>query len=558
MHRTRRAVALAALLAVASVVSGGARAATAQVPAEAEPARPMVFVHGGAGSGAQFESQAMRFASNGYPADYIRVLEYNSANPAGFGAIPAQLDALIADIQADTGADQVDLLGHSLGTGLMQSYLSDPARAANIAHYVNIDGADADAPPGGVPTLALWGQGNPTDEITGATNVHFDDQSHVEVATSRESFREIYKFFNDGTEPATIDIAPQSSDEIEIAGRAVNFPSNDGVQDALLTIYEVDDATGARVGAPVATFPLSGDGSFGPFDADFGKRYEYVITREGSDRAHHLYLPPVIRSDYLVRLLSSPPGQGLDALIERSDGHTALVITRYKEWWGDHPTRSDILMVDGTDVLNAATSPVSKNAIGVFAFDVGSDGTTSLGAPIPTLFGLPFITGVDHFVPAADPTDRTVEILNAPRGDLTQLQKMTVPNWASSRNAVSVQFDDHLQNAEGSLGYVARYPDGLCNAIRRFARGLGLGTPEDLVRLGVDALRDVAEAGGAVPIATPPANDGPCDVLLDWAPPDAAAVDAAATAWGVSSDQLHNAGGVLVVWLTYLAVFGGG
>ena len=39
---------------------------------------PLIFVHGGAGSGAQFESQALRFTSNGYPSNYIRVLEYDS------------------------------------------------------------------------------------------------------------------------------------------------------------------------------------------------------------------------------------------------------------------------------------------------------------------------------------------------------------------------------------------------------------------------------------------------------------------------------------------------
>ncbi len=53
--------------------------------------RPIVFVHGGAGSGAQFESQAMRFTSNGYPADRIRVLEYNSFDRATFAEIPARL-----------------------------------------------------------------------------------------------------------------------------------------------------------------------------------------------------------------------------------------------------------------------------------------------------------------------------------------------------------------------------------------------------------------------------------------------------------------------------------
>ena len=38
---------------------------------------PLIFVHGGAGSGGQFESQGLRFSSNGYPNSYIRVFEYD-------------------------------------------------------------------------------------------------------------------------------------------------------------------------------------------------------------------------------------------------------------------------------------------------------------------------------------------------------------------------------------------------------------------------------------------------------------------------------------------------
>ncbi|HVP13994.1 MAG TPA: alpha/beta fold hydrolase, partial [Terriglobales bacterium] len=108
---------------------------------------PIIFVHGASGSGAQFESQAMRFESNGYPTNFIRVLEYDSSvpltNPANLAVVHAALDALIAELQAETGAHQVDLMGHSLGTFVSQSYLSTPARAANVAHYVNIDGATA-------------------------------------------------------------------------------------------------------------------------------------------------------------------------------------------------------------------------------------------------------------------------------------------------------------------------------------------------------------------------------------------------------------------------------
>src|ERR1700704_889515 len=38
---------------------------------------PILFVHGIEGTGAQFESQAMRFDSNGYPANWIDEVDYN-------------------------------------------------------------------------------------------------------------------------------------------------------------------------------------------------------------------------------------------------------------------------------------------------------------------------------------------------------------------------------------------------------------------------------------------------------------------------------------------------
>src|SRR3972149_6604570 len=112
--------------------------------------RPMVFVHGYTGSAAQFEWQAMRFAGNGYPQEYLNVFEYDSPN---FGtaapAVLAALDARIDAVLAETGAEKVELLGPSLGTRVSQMYLADPTHAAKVAHYVNLDGFPALALPGG-------------------------------------------------------------------------------------------------------------------------------------------------------------------------------------------------------------------------------------------------------------------------------------------------------------------------------------------------------------------------------------------------------------------------
>lgn len=42
---------------------------------------PIIYFHGGAGSAAQFETQAMRFTSNGYPQSHLAVFEYSTAEP---------------------------------------------------------------------------------------------------------------------------------------------------------------------------------------------------------------------------------------------------------------------------------------------------------------------------------------------------------------------------------------------------------------------------------------------------------------------------------------------
>ena len=67
----------------------------------------MIFVHGGAGSGGQFESQALRFTSNGYPQQIIEVLEYDSTFSVNTREqVLANLDALIAEVKSEHGPRQ--------------------------------------------------------------------------------------------------------------------------------------------------------------------------------------------------------------------------------------------------------------------------------------------------------------------------------------------------------------------------------------------------------------------------------------------------------------------
>jgi pimeloyl-ACP methyl ester carboxylesterase len=405
---------------------------------------PIVFVHGGSGSGAQFESQAMRFTSNGYPQSHLAVLEYDSASigtilPDVLAALDAKIDAL----RTETGAAQVDLMGHSLGTTVSHAYLATPEHAAKVAHYVNIDGRTASAPPGGVPTLALWAGAvnRPTPpSIVGATNVTIPNQEHVEVATSEEAFFEMFHFLR-GRAPFTTKILPEVRPKL--AGRVTSFPQNTGLDGATLEVWWVDGRTGARIGShPQETFAIGPDGDFGPFRVWHGLSYELSVKREGEVEIAYFF-EPFRRSDHLVRLNVA---LGLAPFIPSDPASTALTVVRYKEFWGDRGAENDVLAIDGTDVINPTTAPsgsVGAASVSFFLFDVGADGVSNVTTvPFPFTI-LSFLTGADLFVPSAPPG--SVSVTTVPRGDFDAERTVNVPNRPSSEARVVVQLNDFEQ-----------------------------------------------------------------------------------------------------------------
>src|SRR5438445_2963987 len=189
--------------------------------------KPIVFVHGIGGSGAQFESQKMRFMSNGYPERWIDEVDYNSTRAvADKSEVDQQIDDAIAALEQRTGKSQVDVVAHSLGTSVMYDYLTNgnmaAQRRANVAHYINVDGQNKNP---GVPTLAVWaGRGTPGRNMDGAENVTIPDQTHVQTCTSAESFIQYFEFML-GRRPLR-DICRRSP--IEVAGKALDFAQNSG------------------------------------------------------------------------------------------------------------------------------------------------------------------------------------------------------------------------------------------------------------------------------------------------------------------------------------------
>lgn len=440
--RPRLLIAATAFLLLFSTMMVGATTASANLFTHT----PVVFVHGNSGSAQQFESNAMRFSSNFYGNDELYAYEYNTSGPSNVAAVDG-LDGFIADVEARTGASQVDVIAHSRGTTVMHEFLSTPARAANVRKYVNLDGRSSASPPGGVPTLAIWGPLQPAGAIGGATNVYNTDRGHTETATSAENFATIYKFLN-GHPPFTTKVVPEIPFLVRIAGRATFFPQNIGVP-GTLEVWEVSDTTGARkrLHKTATTGP---DGSFGPIFVNGLKHYELALVRPGEPTGH-FYFEPFERSDRFLRLQISPPG-GIGSFVTTGPNHTAITTVRNREWWADQadPADNDSLEFNGINVLNAATAPRVRNVIAAFVFDKNADQVSNLAAPLFPFSVLAFLTGVDLYLPASVDASGTIAVRETARRTGGQTRTINVPNWRSDQNVVLVQFKDYM--AKSFLG----------------------------------------------------------------------------------------------------------
>ncbi len=396
---------------------------------------PIVMVHGFLASGDTWTKFHQLFTSNGYKWRSLYAFDWNSLNQAGNNT--ASLDQFIDKVLAETGATHVRLMGHSAGGGVCYTYLSDATRAAKVDGYVHIGSSVQPGPagPNGTePTLNLW---SPDDlvanngDITGATNVKIPGKDHYQIATSPESFAAIWQFFHH-TAPNTLAITPQGP-LVCIAGKVLYFGENTPLEGAKVEVYEVNPATGQRVGInPDFTFITNAEGKYGTENVKAGTTYEFVTTpANASQRVVHYFREGITHLNSLVYLRTIPPPPSLAGLLlaglPKADNQTVVNVFSASQ-----------AVVNGRDVLTAAGSvlstpdyaPPSKTAITYFLYDDG-DGQTEL-TPVGLFGGFPFLNGVDMFFPTVTPGSIPLEMNG---------RMLNVRNIQSSKGVVVGVFD---------------------------------------------------------------------------------------------------------------------
>lgn len=313
------------------------------------------------------------------------------------------LATAVAQVLRDTGADRCVLIGTSRGGNAIRNYIANGDGERTVSHAILAgtpnhgiwaipgyeegsefsgtgafltalnhapDGSGAEVRGADVRWLTIRSDrndkyaqptgewiglpGRPTfvtasgPELIGATNVVLPRADHRELASSPLAFDAMWRFLTGGP-PATHSIVAEAHPVLQgtVTGRGLvgtdaasgDFPNNQPLPGAQVSIYATNTASGIRRGGAVYETTVGADGRWGPFTASPTATYEFVLTAAGYDTSH-IYRSPFPRGSRFVHLR----GERL-AASDRPAGGAVVVFTRPR---GYFDRSRDSLLLDGS------------------------------------------------------------------------------------------------------------------------------------------------------------------------------------------------------------------
>ncbi len=184
-------------------------------------------------------------------------------------------------------------------------------------------------------------------ELKGATNVVLPGIDHRETSFGPGAFAAAYRFIT-GRDAATTGFKAETRVTLDglISGQGVAndpsqgaAPSNLPLPGAQVEVYAVDAQTGERRGAAAWRKTVAADGRWGPFNAEGGVPYEFVITAPGY-AISHVYRSPFPRSSAVVHFRAQV------MLPADKDAGSVISFVRPRGYFG---LPRDRLVLDGAD-----------------------------------------------------------------------------------------------------------------------------------------------------------------------------------------------------------------
>ncbi len=359
---------------------------------------PIIFVHGNGDTAALWTTTLWRFESNGYDRARLYAIDFRyplarsvDAKPQALRSSTAEamqeLAEKVEDVKRLTGQSKVVLVGNSRGGNAIRNYIRNGGGAASVSHAIlggvpnhgvsdweetrvnefngkgpflsqlnagpneivegvrfmtiRSDNNDKYAQPDG---RFLGKPGRPTGvgfdgpELKGAENVIIAKIDHRETSFSASAFAEMYRFVT-GHAPKHREILIENPVVLngKVNGMEGSVPTNLPVAGAKVEVYEVNRGSGSRRGGPVHVKTTATDGLWGPFTAQSGAYYEFVVTTPGH-AVTHIYRSPFPRSSVLVHLRPA------DLAKADASAGSVVSITRPRGYFGHG---RDVFTLDG-------------------------------------------------------------------------------------------------------------------------------------------------------------------------------------------------------------------
>ncbi len=359
--------------------------------------RPVIFIHGFLASGDTWSNAVYYFKKAGYCENYLVAFDWNSLG-GNMRRTDSLLNIVIEQTLANTGASQVDLVGHSAGGGVARNYLRDSTRAKKIAHYVQIGSRKWSSEYAWFPNskcLNIYSEGDKVagtngGPVEGAQNLKLIEEDHYQVATTEKSLTTMLNFIQ---EKNTSKPHTSTKRKIKLAGRAVTLGDNLPMSGALINVYSLDKITGDRK-STATKINTDKNGNWEPITLSKGIPYEFeLIAADSTQRTISYFFPAFTHADPLVYLRGFPKGNMISALlnqIPRKEDQSVLVV--YSATQAMISGR-DSVSVNGVSICSPELTPASKTAITSFIYEDGDK--VSSGQSIKQFNATPFIAGID-------------------------------------------------------------------------------------------------------------------------------------------------------------------
>jgi len=295
--------------------------ACAYGPRVQQQAAPIVMVHGDGESAAAWQDVVWRFESNGWPRSRLFVLQqaYPQARVNDAKAQPGRssnaeqlafVKAEVSKILASTGAKQVVLMGRGRGALAVRNFIQGGG-AASVSHVVL---AQPDQVWTGL-TQALPLKDFDLSAFKDLRSLVLPLAEQRDGAFSAAMFATSYQFIT-GQPPAQSSIWPQPVFALggvitgmglkseDRADPTTHYFNNLPLPGARLEVFAVHPDSGLRVSDGLFRQVVGQDGRWGPFQAQQGVFYEFVVRANGY-AVTHIYRSPFVRGTDALNLKAS-------------------------------------------------------------------------------------------------------------------------------------------------------------------------------------------------------------------------------------------------------------